>query len=134
MDCENSCQNSIQSAIDKWDWFENAETTAAYRAITENGLVRDFSHNVWNDLIDRVYDVRGLAGINPRWDDTYASYYSTRMSAADKTLTAVRFNSLWRNINYLWSTGITARSKGDVVYGSYFTSLTTALNNYISYL
>lgn len=135
MDCMNSCQNSIQSQIDPWDWFANDETTSAYYAVAGQGLVSSFSANVWNDLVDRVRDVRKLMNVSPQWDEEYANYYDTRMSAVDKILTAVRFNSLWYNIKQLHEIDtIDQQSRGQTVYGHYFTDLTTALNVYINSL
>lgn len=135
MDCENSCQNSIQSQINPWDWFFDDATTAAYHAITEQGLVSNFSSDVWNDLVDRVRDVRKLMDVSPRWDEEYANYYDTRMSSVDKTLTATRFNSLLQNINQLHPvSNVVQQTRGQEVRGRYFTALTTALNAYIDSL
>jgi len=135
MDCMNSCQNSIQSQIDPWDWFFDDATTAAYHAISKQGLVSDFSSDVWNDLVDRVNDVRKLMNISPQWDEKYANHNDTRMSHVDKVLTAERFNSLWYNINQLHPvSNVTQQKRGWTVFGRYFTDLTTALNAYIDSL
>lgn len=135
MDCQYTCMSVLTpSFIDPWDWFADDATASAYYAITENGPTSSFSRNVWNNLVDYVHTIRVAAKIDPEWDERYADYSSTRMTYVDSELTAVRFNSLWININRLWATGLTEQSKGDVVYGSYFISLTTALNNYIAYI
>lgn len=128
---EDPCQENGQIQVDRWDWTSTTARAKAYAAITSQGPVKDFSYTVWNELVDLVYDVRGYSEIDPQWDGYYASFSATRMSSTSKVLTATRFNSLWRNINYLWATGITTQTKGDIVYGSYFISLTTALNKYI---
>lgn len=130
MDCENSCQNSVQLSIDLWDWFANNDTKAAYNAIMNNGLVSEFDFSVWNDLVDRVYDLLDLLGES--WNGEYASYYDTRMSSVSKTLTATRFNSLRYQIGTHVSTEITERVTGDTVYGHYFITLTDCLNEWIS--
>ena len=54
------------------------------------------------------------------------------MSPSDKVLTAKRFNALRWNIGRKYSTGLNDVSKGDIVYGSYFTALTSALNSWIA--
>lgn len=53
------------------------------------------------------------------------------MTSSDKTLTAARFNSVRYNIGAHYSTGISEVASGDPVLGSYFTTLTTKLNEWI---
>lgn len=125
-------------SISRWDWnssngqASSSATKAAYTAITNNGETSSFSYLVWNDIVDKVLEVLEASGEN--WDrngSTYLTAESTKMTSSDKVLTAARFNSLRWNIGLHSSTGISDRSKGDIVYGNYFTKLTSALNSWI---
>lgn len=121
-----------------WSWTASngnataAQTSAAYTAITGNGLLTNFSYLVWNDLVDKVNAVCAFAGYS--WDTTYATLANTKMTSTSKTLTAVRFNSLLFNIGSHYSTGISEVSAGDDVLGSYFTTLATKLNDWLATL
>lgn len=113
-----------------WSWSASngsasaAQTQAAYNAVTKvpGYDLSDFSYLVWNDLVDKV--------------DAFAVYKSTtavgagaKMSTGDKALSATRFNLLLTAVNAMASTGITSRSAGQLVYGAYFTTITSTLNN-----
>ena len=142
-DCQTSCQNSCQSCqtngqkanIDPWSWSSSngfataAQTAAAYNAITNNGFVSDFSYVVWNDMVSKANNV--LSASSGSWNSKYATYSDTLINAADKTLTATKFNSLRYNIGLRASTGISEVSTGDTVYGSYFIILANSLNSWI---
>lgn len=123
---------------DYWSWTSsNGEATTvmtrnAYTAVTSNGYTTDFSYYVWNDMCAKVLEVREYAGYS--WSSNYASYSATRMTSSDKEITATRFNSLRFNIGALYSTGISEVSKGDIIYGSYFTTLMSKLNSLIDTL
>lgn len=112
-----------------WSWSASngsasaAQTQAAYNAVikTSGYDLSDFSYLVWNDLVDKV--------------DAFAVYKNAslvatgaKMSSGDKALSAVRFNKLLTALNAMASTGITSRSGGQLVYGSYFTTITSTLN------
>lgn len=118
--------------IDQWSWTSSngsataLQTRAAYSAVTNNGTVKNFSYLVWNDLVDKAKEVFDANGYS--WDNRFASYYSTRMSASDRILTAARFNSLRYNIGIHSSTGIQTVYSGDPVYGWYLTQLVNSLN------
>lgn len=127
--------------LTSWSWSASngsasaSVTKAAYTAITNKGSTAAFSYLVWNDMVDKVLEALSVAGDS--WSTNgskYLSAASTKMSSSDKTLTAARFNSLRYNIGLRYSTGITDKSKGDTVYGSYFTTLTSALNSWIATL
>ena len=108
-------------------------TIAAHTAITSRGATSDFSYLVWNDLVDKV--IEALTADGDSWNTNnskYLSSSSTKMSPSDKVLTAKRFNALRWNIGRKYSTDITDRSKGQQVLGSYFTTLTDALNSWIA--
>lgn len=126
----------IDPTPEKWSWTSSngaattAETIAAYNAVTNNGYLTDFSYDVWNDMCAKVSEMRDYAGYS--WRQDYLTYLETRMEYSDKVLTADRFNSLRLNIGSLISTGINEVSKGDIIYGSYFTTLMSKVNQYLS--
>lgn len=121
-----------------WSWTTSngtatdAQTEAAHDAITGNGSTSDFSYKVWNDMVEKVVDIWHAQG--GYWDTTKLSYDQTLMTASDRVLTAARFNSLRYNIGLNVSTGITDKSPGDVVRGSYFITLANCLNDWIDTL
>lgn len=121
--------------VDSWSWSSSngsataSQTQAAYSAIRNHGKVSNFSYLVWNDLVDKVREVQEAKGVS--WSTNYLSLSRTKMSASDKKLTAARFNSLRYNIGIYYSTGIQEVSRGDTVYGYYFTTLTNCINNWI---
>lgn len=121
--------------VSKWSWSASngsataSQTSAAYSAVNNKGKTSAFSYLVWNDMVDKVKAI--LDAIGESWNSSFASYSNTRMSSSDKNMTAVRFNSLRYNIGLRYSTGITTRSKGDVIYGSYFITLASCINGWI---
>lgn len=122
-------------SVEPWSWTRSngsasaSQTRAAYSAVTNNGSLSKFSYLVWNDLVDKVKEVLDANGYS--WRTNYATYSETKMSSSSKVLTAKRFNSLRYNIGYHYSTGISEVSRGDIVYGWYFTTLANCLNNWI---
>ena len=129
---------TVAPAIDKFDWtISNGsasaqQTQSAYYAITHNGNVDDFSYYVWNDIVSKINEVVGYTG--SLWDTTYATENNTKMSNLDKNLTAVRFNSARYNVDIHHATGITEKSAGQRVYGSYILNLVSKLNEWIDTL
>lgn len=128
-------------SILKWDWSikngPNAtptETYNSYKAIINKSSVSSFTYGVWNDLVDKVVEVWHAQG--GYFDTKYLSYDETLMTPKNKVLTAKRFNSLNYNIaqNAPSGTGIGYVYPGDVVKGSYFTTLATAINEWIDTL
>lgn len=121
--------------IEPWSWTSSngnatsSQTSSAYNSVRNNGSLGDFSYLVWNDMVDKVKEVLDAKGLS--WNSNFASYASTKMSYNDKVLTAERFNSLRYNIGLHYSTGIGTVSKGDIVYGWYFTTLANCINNWI---
>ncbi len=116
--------------VDKWSWYASSARQTALSAVQNNGNTSDFSYSVWNELCEKVRELRTALGVGA-WDNYYASYSSTTMSWSDKTLTAMRFNSLRYNIGSQYSTGIQEVSRGDTVYGYYFTTLADCINGWI---
>ena len=139
--CEAACEIEFEIVpvplIEPWSWEESngsasdEQTMLAYEAITSKGECADFSYLVWNDLIEKVAEVRKTGDEEPSWNSSYLSKDDTKMSLEDKTLTAERFNSLWINIDTLKSTDISAQKSGNIVMGNYFITLTSKLNSYI---
>ena len=122
-------------SIEPWSWSRSngeasaSQTSAAYSAIRSNGKLSSFSYLVWNDMVNKVKEIVDAKGWG--WSNNFSSYSSTLMSSRDKVLTATRFNSLRFNIGLHYSTGINTVSRGDTVYGWYFTTLANCLNNMI---
>ena len=108
----------------------SSQTKSAYNAVTSKGETSDFSYKVWNDLVNKVNEVQKEKGKS--WSNEYATYSNTLMSSSSTTLTANRFNSLRYNIGKYHSTGISEVNTGDIVYGSYFITLTNKLNEWIN--
>lgn len=128
--------------VSKWNWNRanspqhyatGAQTIAAYNAITGNGATSNFSYLVWNDMCAKVREIRRFAGIS-EWDTTYGSYSSALMSSSDKRMTAARFNNLKNQVASGIGISIGNVRPGDIVLGSYFTTLTTRMNAWIDTL
>lgn len=127
---------SSSISVEEWSWSSSngtatsSQTSKALSAVKNKGSLLNFSYLVWNDLVDKVKEVQDAKGKS--WITKYASYSATKMSSSDKRLTATRFNSLRYNIGYYYSTGIPEVSKGDIVYGYYFTTLANCINQWIA--
>lgn len=111
------------------------ETMSAYSAITKQMETTEFSYKVWNDLCAKTREVRSARG-SSSWRSDFLSYSDTLMSSSDKILTAERFNSLRINIGSMQDVSSIPYPvvKGEEVYGSYFLTLTNALNREIANL
>ena len=132
------------TTIERWKWnasngTASAEVTnKALTAVAFNGATTNFSYLVWNDMVNKVYEI--IKATTNWWDSEYATYASTKMTESNKTLTADRFNSLRNNLelvcNYLGlsKTGIGKVNSGDTVYGDYFTTLADTMNSCINNL
>lgn len=113
-----------------WSWeisngtASDAQTAAAYSAISGGGGCTEFSYKVWNDMVKMVYDNLGWDYLGLKRDDTYMTN-----TTAGRTLTADRFNTLHLEIDKVYPTGIPAVSKGDPVLGEHFIMLANALNS-----
>lgn len=120
-------QTVTTSNLSAWDWTASADRIAAYAAITGQGKTTAFKYTVWNELCAFVSDVLTNKGMT--WSETYATYADALMTATDKAMTAKRFNAVLDNVRRINPTGIEARKTGDKIMGSYFTTITTAINN-----
>lgn len=133
----STCQSANQTpSVTPWSWTSSngsastALTANAHTAVTSGGYLSDFSYLVWNDLCDKVNATAIAAG--DAWIVNWGSLSATKMSSSNKNMTAVRFNALKNNIGARESTGIQDVVAGQTIYGSYFTTLTTKLNAWIS--
>lgn len=102
------------------------QTKKAYKAITTQGLLSDFSYLVWNDMVNKVYQIK--FELDTVWDSTYASYESTKMSVWDKAVTSKRIRSLYINIGAT----IEKANAGDPIAGGIFEVATFWINYIIS--
>ena len=120
-----------------WSWEKSngsataAQTKKAYTALMEKGSTHDFSHWVWNDLVENTNAL--LAQNGQSWSDAFAGYDDT-LIPEDGVLTARRFNSLRFNIlNSGWPWAYNPERPDylgredvqpmDLVYGSYLLEL-----------
>lgn len=123
--------------VEPWSWTASngsasaTATRTAHAAVTGRGKTTSFSYLVWNDMVDKVREILEAKGLS--WDARFASYANTKMTSSDKVISAARFNSLRFNIGSHYSTGIDTVGRGDLVYGSYFTTLTNCVNEWILY-
>lgn len=124
-----------ESNVDEWDWTISngsataAQTQLAYAAITGNGPLTDFSYLVWNDMVNKTYEV--VADRNGEWNTTYGTLAETLMSATDKHMTARRFNAIVWNLAQYKTPSVTRKNQGDPMLGSYFIELANSINNTI---
>lgn len=131
-DVDGETDDESTPTPDSWSWTSSngsasaAQTKKAYTAVTSKGKITDFSYLVWNDMCAKVLEMREYYGYS--WRTDYLSYSNTRMSSSNKNMTAARFNSLRVNVGSLISTGISEVSSGDIIYGSYFTTLMSKVN------
>lgn len=126
---------NAESEVDEWDWTISngsataAQTQLAYAAITGNGPLTDFSYLVWNDMVNKTYEV--IADRNGEWNTTYGTLAETLMTATDKAMTARRFNAIVWNLAQYKTPSVTRKNQGDPMLGSYFIELTNSINNTI---
>lgn len=122
-------------SVEEWSWnisnglASAAQTQLAYAAITGQGGLEDFSYLVWNDIVNKTYEV--VTDRGGSWNTTYGTLAETRMTAADKQMTAKRFNAVVWNLAQYVTPLVTRKAKGDAMLGEYFTLLTDSINNTI---
>lgn len=137
------------TTVDYWDWEASngsasaSATKNAYTAITTGGETTSFSHLVWNDMCDKIGEIRNAMGMDYGWTNRDGNYSETVMNKNDTVLTAARFNALrlniddavgWANSEYgasISKTGYNKTYKGETVYGSYFIRLADKMNEII---
>ena len=123
------------SEVDEWDWTISngsataAQTQLAYAAITGNGPLTNFNYLVWNDMVNKTYEV--VADRGGGWNATYGTLAQTLMTATDKAMTAQRFNAIVWNLAQYMTPSVTRKNKDDPILGSYFIELANSINNTI---
>lgn len=126
--------------IDRWSWTRsngsatNAQTRRAYDVLMGDITADNFAHEVWNDLVDKVAEMRSAKGYT--WDragGTYPSASGCKMYAGNR-LTADAYNGVRYNIGSVESTGIYDQSPGDPITGYKIYHLTEVLNTIIDNL
>ena len=71
-------------AITPWSWNASngqasaAHTRAAYNALITKSNTTNFSRYVWNDLVNKIYEV--VRALSRNWNTQYASLGATRAS------------------------------------------------------
>lgn len=137
------------SSIAKWNWFASNGsaskdvTTASYYALSKGTPTTSFSHLVWNDMVDKAYEI--IRAKTNWWDENYASYNNTKMNSPPYELTAKMFNSLRNNIELIgnrsdvlgYKTGIGqvfAKNTDYPVKAEYFITLANYINDCIDNL
>ena len=120
--------------IERWSWTRsngsatNLQTQRAYDVLMGDITADNFAHEVWNDLVDKVAEMRSAKGYT--WDragGTYPSANGCKLYAGDR-LTADAYNGVRYNIGSVESTGIYDQSPGDQITGYKIYHLTEVLN------
>lgn len=148
----------LESGFPEWSWESSngeasaIDTAVAYYAITNQGDVYSFGHNVWNDIVSLLERALTESGIG--WDAKYCTAEEAKVYGEFGILTAKAFNSLRHNISVMNTTwrwtdnssikGYTGRldfkgytdvgSNADLLYGNYIVELVEKLNTLISIL
>ena len=130
------------SSVELWSWDTQngpernataAQVQAARSALHTGGNVSDFSYLVWNDLCAKLNEV--VIGSGRQWQASTATLANTKMTANDRTMTAVRFNAVRDQLSQLGQTaGVPSVSRGDPVMAVYFVSIATCINQAINNL
>ena len=147
-----------ESSITKWDWYSSNgtasanQTIAAYNAVANKQSTKNFSHYVWDDMVDKVKEICDEAV--GWWDSasyglSYANTKAIANSNGEYVLTADMFNSLRNNLEIAGyqklglskiPTGTSSGqiphpvNSGDTVFGHYFITLTNYMNSCIDKL
>jgi hypothetical protein len=151
------------ASIVKWDWYsangDNAsasQTISAYNALNGTGTGRNtknFSHDVWDDMVDKVKEI--CDEVVGWWDSasyglSYANTKAIANANGEYVLTADMFNTLRNNLEIAGISEKLGLSKiptgtssgqiphpvnaGDTVFGHYFITLTDYMNSCIDKL
>lgn len=110
----------------KWNWSWSAQN-----AFDSRGDITALTRTEYNDFIDRVNEAIAYYNkVNNVEKSLVQNHY--RMGQ-DKILYASSFKKLVEGVNQLYWSGIDLDNikSGKVIYGSYFTNLSSALNAYL---
>lgn len=123
--------------VDPWSWTASngaataTQTRNAYAILQGTRAADDFHHNVWNDLVDKVVEMREALGYSWTTDSgRFPSASGCKVSAGD-TLSALKYNALKTNIGSIKSTGIQDVDAGDEITGYHIVHITDVLNEII---
>ena len=136
----------IPALSSNYPLFEWTDYPGQKSALVSGGMVDEFEKETWNAIVNTLGDALDDAGIE--WDATYTTQSGARITAEDKDLYAVKFNSVAHNVNHLlplhfaWKdepdsrgyVGKMAFSKGDNVYPEYILELVRKINSFIGIL
>ena len=127
-----------QLPVEPWTWTgSNGQATAtqtrnAYSILQGNRTADDFSHNVWNDLIDKVVEMRQALGYSWTTDTGRFPSASGCKVSAGEALSALKYNAMRTNVGSIRSTGIPDVSAGDEITGYMIVHVTDVLNDIIA--
>lgn len=121
--------------VEPWSWFASTERENFYNVLYGNlpAESRYLSHNVWNDLVDKVYEL--IVATNSNYGGQWNQYYISTPEGAHvsrgETLSALKFNATRLNLDLVQDTGIDTVSRNDPILPSYFITLTDVINDVI---
>lgn len=130
--------------IDYWSWESsngsatNLQTRTAYNILRGTQPADNFSHNVWNDLVDKVMELR-TARHDGTWDrrgGLYLYQYECYVLSGD-TLSAAIYNSVKYNASSIpggVGSGIADVDAGDELTGYHIIRLAQTINENIDAL
>jgi hypothetical protein len=132
-----SSQTSSGLGVEPWSWeisngsASSAQTKRAYQILLGNSPAGGFSYKVWNDLVDKVAEMRKAAK-NWGWDPVVLTKDKTYVSS-DTILSADIYNSLRYNIGSVKSTGSEyVVESGDEILGKHIVNIVEILNEIIA--
>lgn len=137
---DTPCSDKPQVSVDPWSWTASngsasaAQTRNAYAILNGTRAADDFSHLVWNDLVDKVMEMRAAKGYT--WDrdsNLYPTQSGCKVSARE-ALSARKYNGVRYNIGSVRATGIFDVSPGDGMTGYHIARLAEVLNEIINSL
>ena len=133
---------SNSNSISSWSWTSSTARQNFFNVLLGSLPANPeyLSHTVWNDLVDKVHElVVATNAVSAGWDETYATYADTYCYPGD-SLSAVKFNSIWQNVNKvctkisinpLTSEGVWQAIVGYQVLGIYLIKVTDKINEII---
>ena len=121
--------------VEPWSWSATTERENFYDVLYGNlpAEPRYLSHNVWNDLVDKVYEL--IVATNSNYGGQWNQYYISTPEGAHvsrgETLSALKFNATRLNLDLVQDTYLPTVSRNDPILPSYFITLTNVINDVI---
>lgn len=121
---------SSTGSIAEFDWYGSngsasaEQTEKAFEALCNHGKLKDFSHLVWNDMVDKLAEVLTAEGYY--WNTLPLTIEKTKMTTSDREMTADRFNTFGYNLYGVFDW--TPVKKGDPIIGLIFLMMVEKLN------